>query len=61
MDKFSIPISKPANFGVSQQEIADLATKLRMGLHGKKSESQSSIPGRGLGSATPAAPLARVR
>jgi hypothetical protein len=61
MDKFSIPISKPADFGVSQQEIADLATKLRMGLQGKKSENQSSISGHGQGSARPAAPMARVR
>jgi hypothetical protein len=59
MDKFSIPISKPADFGVSQQEIADLATKLRMGLNGKKTENKGSISGQG--QAMPAAPLARVR
>jgi hypothetical protein len=61
MDEFTIPISKPANFGVSQQEIADLASKLRMGFHGKKSENQASISGQGQASVMPAASLARVR
>ena len=32
MDKYTPPISTPERFGVSNQEVADLALKLREGL-----------------------------
>jgi hypothetical protein len=63
MHKFTIPISKPANFGVSQQEVTELVTKLRSGLSGTHSGDRPSGSGQGEVQVptSPAAPLARVR
>lgn len=43
MDKSTPPISKPEKFGVSNQEVIDLAAKLREGL---PAQIQSHGPGR---------------
>ncbi len=43
MDKSTPPISKPEKFGVSNQEVIDLAAKLREGL---PAQIESPSPGR---------------
>ena len=57
MDKFTPPIFKPANFGVSSKDVSDLALKMRKGL----TESKDKIGGDAAGSSGRAAPKAQVR
>ena len=63
MSKFTPPISKPANFGVSSKEVTDLVEKMRSDL----AASKPAPPSGGFAEAVhtpasaPAAPRARVR
>lgn len=62
MEKFTPPVSKPDTFGVSDQEVTELASRLRSGLPQEErySESRSPATGLGAGGAPRAAPRAKI-
>jgi hypothetical protein len=60
VDKFALPITKPANFGVTIQEVKELASRLRSCPDTVKSTQRGQSSAQ-QGCTHPAAPLARVR
>ena len=59
-NRFSVPVSKPASFGVSQEEVTELADQLR----GRSGESRQLRAGNATTPSRqdkPAAPRSRVR
>jgi hypothetical protein len=57
MEKFSPPISKPTDFGVSHQEVTEIVTRIRD--RGRSSEADSD--GRRAGKHNPSAPSGGAR
>jgi hypothetical protein len=62
MEKFTPPVTKPDTFGVSDQEVTELASRLRSGLPQEErySESRSLTNGAGAGGTASAAPRAKI-